>query len=250
MNPIRVLALHAHPDDIELQCAGTLLLLRSKGCEIVVATMTSGDKGSAELGQEEIAAIRHGEASKSAEMLGAEYLCLGFRDLEICFDNESRRGVIEAIRRTRPDVVLTAPPVDYMADHEMTSALVRDACFTASVPNYKTHQWDPAPPTDRIPYLYYVDPVGGTGYYGESLEPQIVIDVSEVFEKKLAMLACHSSQREWLRRQHGIDEYLEGCRRFGEERGSLIGVKYGEGFRQYAGHPFPSDNRLLELIQS
>lgn len=248
--PLRVLALHAHPDDIELQCAGTLLLLKRRECEILVATMTAGDKGSAELAQEEIAAIRRSEAAKSAELLGAAYLCLGFRDLEICFDNESRRIVIEMIRKTRPDLVLTAPPVDYMADHEITSALVRDACFTAAVPNYKTHQWDPAPPTSHIPHLYYVDPMGGVGYYGESIEPQMVMDVSEVFERKLEMLACHASQREWLRRQHGIDEYLDGCRRFGAERGSLIGVKYGEGFRQHAGHPFPNENLLLQLIQS
>ncbi|HEX6985816.1 MAG TPA: PIG-L family deacetylase [Planctomycetaceae bacterium] len=248
--PPRVLALHAHPDDIELQCAGTLLLLKRRGCEIVLATMTAGDKGSAELGPEEIAAVRRAEAAKSAALLGAGYVCLGFRDLEICFDNEARRVVIETIRKTRPDIVLTAPPVDYMADHEETSRLVRDACFTAAVPNYATRQWDPAPPTTHIPHLYYVDPIGGIGYYGEPIEPQFVVDVSEVFERKLEMLACHASQREWLRRQHGIDEYLDGCRRFGAERGRAIGAAYGEGFRQHAGHPFPSDDLLSELLRS
>src|SRR5688500_13277169 len=97
--PPRVLALHAHPDDIELQCAGTLLRLRRLGCEIVLATMTPGDKGSAELGSDEIAAIRRAEAAASAALLGAKYLCLGFRDLEICFDNDSRRVLIETIRK-------------------------------------------------------------------------------------------------------------------------------------------------------
>src|SRR5690606_12385153 len=186
------------PDDIELQCAGTLLRLKERGCQITVATMTAGDKGSAERSSEEIAAIRRGEAAKSASLLGADYLCLGFRDLEICFDNESRRIVIETIRKTRPDLVLTAPPTDYMADHEETSRLVRDACFTAAVPLYLTRQWDPAPPTTHLPHLYYVDPIAGVGYYGESIEPQFVVDVSSVFERKLEMLACHASQREWL----------------------------------------------------
>jgi LmbE family N-acetylglucosaminyl deacetylase len=245
----RILALHAHPDDLELQCAGTLLRLKERGCEIVMATMTAGDKGSAELGCEEIAAIRKAEAAKSAALLGADYLCLGFRDLEICFDNESRRIVIETLRKTRPQLVFTAPPVDYMADHEETSRLVRDACFTAAVPNYATHQWDPAPPTTRIPHLYYVDPIGGIDYYGEPIEPHLIFDVSEVFERKLELLACHASQREWLRRQHGIDEYLDGCRRFGEERGRVIGVAYGEGFRQHKGHPFPSDDLLTALLE-
>ena len=248
--PPRVLALHAHPDDIELQCAGTLLRLKERGCEVVVATMTSGDKGSAELSCEEIAAIRHAEAAASAGLLGAEYRCLGFRDLEICFDNESRRIVIETIRQTRPDIVLTAPPVDYMADHEITSGLVRDACFTAAVPNYVTRQWDPAAATNHIPSLYYVDPLGGIDYYGGPIEPQFIVDVSAVFERKLEMLACHASQREWLRRQHGIDEYIEGCRRFSAERGQAIGVAYGEGFRQHTGHPFPARNLLLELLDS
>lgn len=246
--PPRVLAVHSHPDDIEFQCAGTLLLLKRKGCEVVIATMTAGDKGSAELGPEEIAAIRRGEAEKSAGLLGAGYLCLGFRDLEICFDNESRRVVIEAVRKTRPDIVVTAPPVDYMPDHEETSRLVRDACFTAAVPNYKTRQWDPAPAVDHIPHLYYCDPIEGTGWYGEPVEPQFVVDTSAVFERKLEMLACHASQREWLRRQHGMDEYLDGCRRFSAKRGAAIGTPHGEGFRQHVGHPYPSDNLLLKLL--
>jgi len=244
----RVLAIHAHPDDIEFQCAGTLLLLAQKGCEVVAATMTAGDKGSAELCPEEIAEIRRGEAAKSASLLGAEYVCLGFRDLEICFDNDSRRAVIETVRKTRPDIVITAPPVDYMPDHEETSRLVRDACFTAAVPNYKTRQWDPAPALGHIPHLYYVDPLGGVDYYGAPIEPQFVVDVSDVFDRKLETLAAHSSQREWLRRQHGIDEYLDSCRRFSALRGKGIGAAHGEGFRQHVGHPYPADNLLLSLV--
>ncbi|MBW3543328.1 MAG: PIG-L family deacetylase, partial [Planctomycetes bacterium] len=167
----RVLAIHAHPDDIEFQCAGTLLLLREAGCSLTVATMTAGDCGSAELGPEEIAAVRREEAKRSAELLGADYACLEFRDLSICHDNDSRRRVTEALRRARPELVITAPPVDYMSDHEVTSLLVRDACFNAPIPNYKTQQWDPAPPLERIPHLYYVDPIGGVDQYGQPLEP-------------------------------------------------------------------------------
>ena len=246
--PPRVLALHAHPDDIEFQCAGTLQLLKERGCPIMVATMTAGDKGSAELGPDEISEVRKREAAAAADLLGADYVCLGFRDLELCFDNEHRRAVVEALRKARPDIVLTAPPVDYMADHEVTSRLVRDACFSSAVPNYVTRQWDPAPPLARIPHLYYVDPTDGVGWYGEHIDPQFVVDVSGVFDRKLDMLACHASQREWLRRQHGIDEYLEGCRRFGRKRGAAIDVEYGEGFRQHAGHPYPGHNLLLELL--
>ena len=89
---IRVLAIHAHPDDVEFQCAGTLALLREAGCDVTIATMTPGDCGSAEHDCEAIAEIRRGEARASAALIGAEYLCLEFRDLAIFNDDDSRRG--------------------------------------------------------------------------------------------------------------------------------------------------------------
>src|SRR3954453_19396898 len=116
--PVRVLALHAHPDDIEFQCAGTLALLKEAGCHLTLATMTPGDCGSAEHDAEAIAAIRRAEARASADLLGADCLCLEFRDLAIFDDDESRRRVTECLRVVRPGVVLTAPPVDYLCDHE------------------------------------------------------------------------------------------------------------------------------------
>jgi len=244
----RILAIHAHPDDIEFQCAGTLAILRDKGCAISIAVMTPGDCGSAEYGPEEIARIRREEAARAAALLGADYRCLEFRDLSIVHDNPSRRKVTEALRRTRPDIVITAPPVDYMSDHEMTSRLVRDACFAASAPNYVTLQWEPAPPLKTIPALYYVDPVEGTDHFGNPIEPDFIIDISATYDLKQQMLACHDSQRSWLRAQHGIDEYMETGRRWSAHRGSQIGVEYGEAFTQYKGHPYPTDNRLLELI--
>lgn len=244
----RILAIHAHPDDIEFQCAGTLALLKQKGCDIILATMTPGDCGSAELPPDEIAAIRRREAQASADLLGAEYHCLEFRDLCITHDNDGRRRVTELLRKTRPDIVLTAPPVDYMSDHEMTSRLVRDACFAAPVPNYTTQQWDPAEPLPRIPHLYFVDPIEGVDHFGRPVAPEFVIDISPTFELKLQMLACHDSQRSWLRAQHGIDEYLDNCRRWSAARGREIGADYGEAFTQYKGHPYPADNRLLTIL--
>src|SRR3984885_8901744 len=83
VSPPRILAIHAHPDDVEFQCAGTLALLKQKGCAITIATMTPGDCGSAEHSPEEIANIRREEAFRSAQLLEAEYVCLEFRDLAI-----------------------------------------------------------------------------------------------------------------------------------------------------------------------
>jgi LmbE family N-acetylglucosaminyl deacetylase len=247
-NSLRILAIHAHPDDIEFQCAGTLLRLRQRGCSVTIATMTPGDCGSVEFGPEEIARIRRDEALKSAEILGADYLCLEFRDLSIVIDDASRRRVTEVVRRVQPDIVITAPPVDYMSDHEMTSRLVRDACFNAPIPNYLTQQWDPAPILTHIPHLYYVDPIEGTDYFGNPVTPDFTVDISTTFEKKQEMLACHDSQRAWLRKQHGLDEYLEGSRRWSARRGAAIQAQYGEAFCQHRGHPYPSENRLLQLL--
>lgn len=248
MEPRRIVAIHAHPDDIEFQCAGTLALLSKSGHQISIATMTPGDCGSDEMNSEAISHVRRSEARTAAAIIGAEYTCLEFRDLAIVFDNDSRRRVTEYLRQQRPDIVLTAPPVDYMADHEVTSRLVRDACFNASVPNYLTRQWDPAPATDRLPHLYYVDPIGGTDYFGERVAPDFVVDISSTFEIRQQMLACHASQRDWLRRQHEVDEYIEASRRWAESRGKEIDVAHGEAFRQHLGHPHPTGNLLLQLL--
>ncbi|MBX3436037.1 MAG: PIG-L family deacetylase [Planctomycetaceae bacterium] len=244
----RILAIHAHPDDIEFQCAGTLALLRQKGCPVVMVTMTAGDCGSAELGPEEISAIRRQEAQSAADLLGADYLCGEFKDVAFDVDADGRRRVTELVRKARPEIVITAPPVDYMTDHEVTSRLVRDACFCASVPNFKTQQWDPAPPLAHIPHLYYVDPLEGVDWFGQPVPYDFVVDISSTFDLKLQMLACHDSQRAWLRAQHGMDEYLESCRRWSAKRGAEIGAAYGEAFRQHLGHPYPDDNRLRELL--
>ena len=246
--PIRVLALHAHPDDLEFLCAGTLALLREAGCHVIMATMTPGDCGSAEHDAEAIATIRRGEARASAALIGADCLCLEFRDLTIFNDDDARRRVVEALRRARPDLILTAPPADYLCDHEATSLLVRDACFCASVPNYVTRQAGPAPPLEKIPHLYYVDPVEGTDREGKAIEPDFHVDVSRVSDLKRQMLACHASQRNWLIRQHGMDEYLDSQARWGAKRGAEINVAQAEAFRQYRGHPFPQDNLLFTLL--
>jgi LmbE family N-acetylglucosaminyl deacetylase len=245
---VRVLALHAHPDDVEFQCAGTLVLLREAGCAVTIATMTPGDCGSAEHDADAISAIRRDEARAAAALIGANYLCLEFRDLAIFNDDESRRRVTEVLRRVDPAIVLTAPPIDYIADHELTSHLVRDACFAASCPNYATRQWEPAAALQKIPHLYFVDPLEGKDREGRPVPPGFLVDVSRVFETKRQMLACHASQRNWLLRQHGIDEYLESQARWGALRGAEIGAAQAEGFRQYLGHPYPRDNVLLGLI--
>ena len=193
MPSARILAIHAHPDDVEFQCAGTLALLRDRGCHLTIASMTPGDCGSVDRDAEAIAAIRRGEARDSAALIGADYLCLEFRDLAIFDDDESRRRVVETLRRARPDLVLTAPPVDYLCDHEATSRLVRDACFAATLANYKTRQWEPGPVLPRIPHLYFMDAIEGIDRDGQPQPAGFLVDVSTVAGIKRKMLACHGA---------------------------------------------------------
>ena len=244
----RILAIHAHPDDVEILAGGTLALLADRGHRLIVVTMTPGDCGSADRSPEEIAAIRRAEAGAAAAILGAEYFCAEFRDLSIFIDDPSRRRVVEILRRTRPELVLTSSPSDYMSDHEATSALVRDACFAAPARNYATGASDPAPRLEAIPHLYFMDPIGGADRELQPVLPDFYVDVSPTFERKRSLLAEHRSQREWLLRHHGIDDYLVMMERWTRSLGARAGVDYAEGFRRYKGHPYPQSGLLEELL--
>lgn len=241
----RVLAALPHPDDMEILCAGTLLRLRALGCEIHVATMTAGDKGSAVLSRQEIAAIRREEARRGAEAVGAvSYRCMELQDVEIAFDNPSRRKVAALLRAVDPFLVITTPPADYMFDHEITSQLVRDACFNAPMKNYDAE----GSPSSGIPYLYYTDAIEGHDIYGDASRVTCVIDISSEMEQKAEALACHDSQRAWLKKQHGMDDYIDSMKRWSAKRGQQIGVAYAEAFCQHLGHPHPQDDILSALL--
>src|SRR5262249_29466240 len=117
----RILAIHAHPDDVEILAGGTMALLSAAVHSLTIVSMTQGDCAAAELSADELAAVRRNEAASAASLIGAEYRCAEFRDLAVFSDDASRRRVVEILRRTKPDLVLTSAPVDYMADHEATS---------------------------------------------------------------------------------------------------------------------------------
>jgi N-acetylglucosamine malate deacetylase 1 len=247
---MNILAIHAHPDDLEILAGGTLALLSQLGHSITMATMTAGDLGSSDRSTKETAALRKREATTSAGRIGARYVCLGFCDMQIFSDHSSRQRVVEAIRRAGPAVVLTASPIDYLCDHEATSGLVRDACFGAPLPHYHTGQIPAAPALNAIPHLYFMDPVGGVDRDDRVTVPDFWIDVSASFETKLAMLTEHASQRAWLRKHHGIDDYLVQMERWTAAQGGRAGTRYAEGFRRYKGHPYPQAPVLEDALKS
>lgn len=243
-----ILSLLAHPDDAEFLCAGTLTRLsREHGWEVHIATMTPGDCGTAEYSAEEISRIRRAEGARAARVIGARYHCVEERDLLVSYNERALDGVTRLYREVRPHVVLTHSPADYMLDHEMTSTLARAAAFAAPVPNFlcdKGHK----PPLDRVPYLYYCDAVEGKDPLGREVVPTFAIDISSVIETKAEMLAAHASQRNWLLKHHGMDQYINAMRERSGQVGAQFGVDFAEGFRQHLGHSYPQDNLLGKML--
>jgi len=238
-----VLSVLAHPDDAEFLCAGALIRLAARGWAVHIATMTPGDCGSVELPPEEIARVRRAEGAAAAALIGAAYHCLERRDLRVFYDDPSLLAVVRLLRRVRPRLVLTHSPADYLLDHETTSVLARAAAFAAPVPNlFRDEVAEPA--LDAIPHLYYCDPIEGKDALGREVEPGFRVDVSPVIERKAQMLAAHASQREWLRKHHGMDQYLRAMRDWGLHQGQKAGVAYAEGYRQHLGHGYPQDDLL------
>ncbi|HEX41205.1 MAG TPA: PIG-L family deacetylase [Phycisphaerales bacterium] len=235
------LSFGAHPDDAEFMCAGTLALLRERGWEIHISTMTPGDCGTVQYDREQISRIRRDEAATATAILDGTYHCLESGDIFIMYDRPTLLKGIELVRKVRPTVVFTLSPVDYMVDHETTARLAQTACFACGAVNVRTPGAEPFEP---VPYLYYMDPVEGKDNLGRAVEPGMIVDIGSVMQTKQRMLCCHESQRNWLLEHHGMDDYVGMMKTFAEHRGRQAGCTYGEGFRQHLGHAYPRDNIL------
>jgi LmbE family N-acetylglucosaminyl deacetylase len=253
--PGRVLALMAHPDDIEITCAGTLALLAHAGWQVSLATMTAGDLGSMRHPRAVISRIRQREAASAAAVIGASYACLGFSDLTISCTEEAKRRVSGLLREVRPDLLITHPPMDYMADHEETARIAREAAFGSTIPNWTARPLGrgrrPSPPCETLPAILYADPIDQTDYLGRRVPARVLVDITPVIEVKERMLAAHESQRSWLRAQHGEDEFLLWMRRLGAARARVFhkrGVRFAEGFVPHLGHGFPKHDVLTPAL--
>lgn len=238
------LAIFAHPDDAEMMCAGTLSLLQKHGWSIHMATMTPGDKGSAELTREEISKIRKNEAVKSAQIIKAKYTCLELDDVYILYDRDSINRTTGLIRKVRPSLVFTHSPADYMIDHEKASLIVQTACFASGIKNMESTE----SPFEQVPALYYCDAMEGKDKLGNNIQPSMYVDITREIELKKEMLKCHDSQRSWLLKHHKIDEYILAMEKFSAKRGKEIDAGFAEGFRQHLGHGYPQDNLLVSVL--
>ena len=220
---MRVLAVGAHPDDLEILCGGTLARYVREGHEVVMCHGTTGDMGSFVHSREEISAIRLDEARRAALACGAEHRCLGLSDGAVNAADEAQKAlVVDLVRDARPDVIVTHAPNDYMGDHNEMSKLVFECSFYATFENRRTAR----PRHDTVTPIYYMDTIAGLGFV-----PEEYVDVTAVIDVKARMLEAHRSQLEWLRDHDGVDivAEMETAARY---RGQQCGVRYAEGFRR------------------
>ena len=103
-------------------------------------------------------------------------------------------------------------------------------------------------PFGMVPYLYYVDPMEGKDKFGVPVIPGFYVDITGEIGIKEETLSCHSSQREWLRKHHKMDQYILAMKQFANFRGTEINTEYAEGFRQHLGHGYPQDNIIKAEI--
>lgn len=219
MNPVDVLAFGAHPDDVEIGCGGTVIKLTDAGTRVVVVDLTRG-----ELGTRGSAKIREREAAEASKILGlAARENLDLADGHISSDLESKRKVVDAIRRWRPDAVLLPYWRDRHPDHEAASALVYEASFLAGLRRFETEH-----ESHRPQRLFYF--VGWADF-----EPTFIVDVTEQFERKMESIYAFSTQFK-AGASPDPETDLTSPRTDWRIRsrcayhGSLIGARYGEGF--------------------
>ena len=218
---MNILFVGAHPDDIETFSGGTAALYAEQGHKVWFCVATNGNVGSSTLPKEEIAAVRHQEAKAAAGVIGAELIWLGFDDEFLIDSVETRHAFIEAFRLSRPDVIFCHWREDYNPDHSISGMIVDECAHMGAIPNIKTE----SRPTDKIPHVYFVDTIAGVNF-----SPEIYVDITKTFAKKVEMVAAHASQGQWMEDMFGYDmkTFLEIPARF---RGLQASCPMAEAFR-------------------
>jgi len=219
---MNILAVGAHPDDIEILCAGTLARYAEAGHTVTLAVFTCGDMGDLHVPPPELARIRKQEAEAAAAILGARLLWPAITD-ELVFPNEEQRRImIDLLRQADPDVLFTHGPTDYHPDHRYVSQLVFDSYFQKGLPHLPG-QNQAACRFGRT-QVYYMDTLAGISFV-----PADYVDITAVMETKRHMLECHQSQVKPMRDLANCDllDLIEIQARF---RGLAAGCKYAEGF--------------------
>ncbi len=237
---VDLLAIAAHRDDVELTCGGTLAKAAQAGHRVGILDLTQG-----EMGTRGDAATRAAEAERAAKTLGVVVrLNAGMRDAHLTNDETSRKKIVELIRRTKPKVVILPFPVGRHPDHRIASELGRDACYLAGLAKY-----DPGKGGEpHRPYkLLYA-----LAYREDPVKPTFVVDISDVFEKKMQAIRCYASQFDAAKAAGEIhptgQDLYELIRVQSAHYGSLIRRRYGEPF--YTAETHEVDDVLQLGVQS
>jgi len=173
-----VLAIGAHPDDVELGCGGTILRLTDAGRRVGVLDLTAGEKGS-----RGTKATRAAEAKKAAKLAGlALRETLAFPDTELEPTMKLRKAIVAAIRRHRPKIVLAPTPHDLHPDHAAAAQAVRESIYPAGMKNFDA-PGEPYRPTRVFHYFMH-----------DEMPHAVVVDVTSVWERRLALAKCFASQ--------------------------------------------------------
>ncbi len=236
---IDILAIGAHPDDVELGCAATLAKEIANGKRVGILDLTRG-----ELGTRGTPEIREKEAASAASILGVEFRHnLKFSDGFLVNNAASKLEIIKIIRKYRPDVVLCNAIDDRHIDHGKASQMASDACFLSGLRKLETifegnHQkaWRPK-------HVYHY-------IQWKNIEPHFVVDVSGYLDQKLKAVFAYKSQfhqKEAAEPETPITStnFKDSITYRAQDLGRLIGVEHGEGF---TAERYPAVDSIFNLI--
>jgi N-acetylglucosamine malate deacetylase 1 len=227
-----VLAIAAHPDDIEFVMGGTLLLLGARGWELHYLNLSTGNLGSTTRSPAKTAQVRRREARAAAQELGAVWHAPFCNDLEIFYDARALRRLAAVIRAVAPDAILTHSPQDYMEDHMNTCRLAVSAAFVRAMPGYQTVPR--TRPVQKPVTIYHANPHGLRDGLRRRVHPGAFVDTTTVHERKTSALRCHRSQEQFLDVTQGMSSYLRTMDDLSREVGALSGrFVHAEGWRRH-----------------
>ena len=237
---MNVLAIGCHPDDLVISCGGTLAKYAERGDKVFMVDIANGNLGHRIIEPDELRIIRQKESKHAAEVLGAENFCIDVGDCLVdSHDEEAQDRLIDIIRFTKPDLIITHNEQDYMRDHVEAGNMAFSASFTAGCSHRITGHSTENPFIENIPPIMYMDTLAGVGFL-----PTEYVDITDTIETKLEALACHESQIVWMKEHDHIDfiDFVRTCSKF---RGLQCGVAYAEGFRACMNWPRMVPKRLL-----
>ena len=217
---VDILAIAAHPDDVELLCGGTLIKAAKAGRKTAVVDLTAG-----EMGTRGDARSRAAEAEKAGKVLKLSAReCLGMPDSGLVNTPATREQVARAIRKYQPRIVIAPAMQGRHPDHRVAAELIRDACFVAGLAKV-------APDVPRHRPLKIIHCMT---FRQDFDKPTFVVDISDEFEQKLDAIRCFETQFAGNTQAGEVypngEPLLDAIRHYSAYYGSLIRTKYGEPF--------------------